>query len=206
MSDIDTCKHLRLGLFLGIPLYEILQDTDALHSVNNQDHLNLPKHHEKAFVAKGSLALGGGSGEHPALIFHNPTYCVARYLIDILPTDSANSDHELVAKSCCIQEDLQTLEYCKWTHMDHIRFHDQCRHLYLSYGIEPEYSFEAWLMMIVGAFLFHVNPSYNATIQSWRDKFPNTPVCFNLIAIPYERYSGMGHNKFKIALETIPTE
>ena len=74
VSHIDSFKHELIGLFGGLPVYRPLQliDGDFQCDVNQ-------------------LVLGGGSGEHPALVVKNLLAAVACYLDEEL--DSLDNEN-----------------------------------------------------------------------------------------------------------------
>ena len=65
MSYIDTRDHSYVGKFLGLPLYHPLQE----YPTDDEFYANV-----------SNLVLGGGSGEHPALVIKNPAACVLAYV------------------------------------------------------------------------------------------------------------------------------
>ncbi|HEY1170610.1 MAG TPA: hypothetical protein VGH19_04500 [Verrucomicrobiae bacterium] len=206
MSAIDTIEHLRIGSFLGLPLYQPLgiNPTSLVHR-NPQDGHRLPKHLIMTDnVCAGVLVLGGGSGEHPAIVFHDPDHCVARYLEYCLHFDPPVPDPNLTAACANMQGDLQTIEYCDWTSADHLDFRERCAYQFRHY--KDEISFEAWLLMSVGEFVFHTIPSYSDRIQGWRNQYAEQATCwFRNVLIPYDSYDGYGKNRFKILDTTLST-
>jgi len=197
MSAIDDVKHFRLGSFLGLPLYQPLGNAILVHR-NPQDGHRLPQHFNLVEnVREGVLVLGGGSGEHPAIIFHDPDHCVARYLEFCLRFDPPAVDENLTAACANMQGDLQTIEYCDWTSQNHIDFRERCAYRFRHHN--DELSFEAWLLMSVGEFIFHVIPSFSSCIQRWRAQYAEQATCwFQNVQIPYDSYWGNGKDRFKI--------
>jgi hypothetical protein len=66
MSYIDCWNHLYIGSLGkdGLPIYMTLEDIDG----------------DEFKATEGSIVLGGGSGEHPALIIENLDFCMASFL------------------------------------------------------------------------------------------------------------------------------
>lgn len=58
MSAIDTIEHAHVANFFGIPVYWPLKNYPSSHLVDDSDGI----------IGKHTLIIGGGSGEHPALI------------------------------------------------------------------------------------------------------------------------------------------
>ena len=187
-------------MLLGIPLYQLIEDNRSLGRRNPQDGHQMPKHLISHVVPKGAIVIGGGSGEHPAIALHDPDHCVARYLEFCMRREPSKMDPSLKKACANMQGDLQTVEYCKWTNQDHMDFRQRCSGLYGLYGLyEDEPSFEAWLLLAVGEFVFHVLPTYSTMIQSWHQKYRTESTCwFNAVSIPYDSYGGNGRDRCKV--------
>lgn len=197
MSAIDTSKHLRIGLLLQVPIFQLLEDNVSLGHRNPQDGHQIPKHLILPTVPRGALVIGGGSGDHPAIALYDPDHCVARYLEFCMRFDPLKVDHDLKQACANMQGDLQTIEYCGWSSQDHLAFRERCSGLYGPY--QDELSFEGWLLMVVGEFLFHVIPTYSPRIQSWHQSYRTEATCwFKLVSIPYDSYDGNGKDRLKI--------
>jgi len=197
MSAIDNSKHWRIGMLLGVPVYQLLEDNHSLVHRNPQDRHQIPKHLIGAVVPKGTIVVGGGSGEHPAIVLYDPSHCVARYLEFRLQTGQLKADPELKAACANMQGDLQTIEYCNWTNQNHLDFQKRCA--WLSDRYKDRLTFEGWLMMSVGEFIFQAIPSFNQQIKVWHEKYASTAICwFGAVSIPYEPYGGNGRDRLKI--------
>jgi len=196
MSAIDTTYHFRIGEFLRVPLYQPLGNAHLVHR-NPQDGHRIPQHLMLVEnVRPGVLVLGGGSGEHPAIIFHDPDHCVARYLEYCLQLGESAVDQTL--KTACenMQGDLQTIEYCDWTNQNHIDFRERCAYAFRHF--KEEMRFEAWLLMSIGEFVFHLIPTFSPRIQSWHKNYTGQTFWFKNVQIPYDTYCGNGKDRFKI--------
>lgn len=69
MSYIDTLEHQLMGHFSGVPVYYLLEPSEDTYE----------------FIApKGAITIGGGGGEHPAIVFPNPQKCAAHYVGELL--------------------------------------------------------------------------------------------------------------------------
>lgn len=66
MSAIDSIKHERIGTYNGLPVYK---------PFHNSEDRSVP-------CKVGDLVLGGGSGEHPALVITNIDRLVFQYLLN----------------------------------------------------------------------------------------------------------------------------
>lgn len=70
MSYIDLIKHELVGFFNGLPVYHPLETVEE-GSWESYDFSCSP----------ANLIIGGGAGEHPALVLHNLESLVAAYLL-----------------------------------------------------------------------------------------------------------------------------
>ena len=156
MSHIDSFRHAIVGDFIGLPVYLSLEDMDG--------DIRCPAH---------SLMIGGGSGEHPALVISDPCAAVARFLDEELPSlrmsrklreawrDSYASHRQ--------QDDAGILTFCRWTGDDHEAFRRRCEttapcH---SYGVyRAEKSLYQWLILGVGEFIFFAIPGLAPDIMT----------------------------------------
>lgn len=64
MSAIDTLNHAHVGNFCGIPIYWVIEE-GRLESLTNRVE------DRDKIINKNYLSIGGGSGEHQALIVNN---------------------------------------------------------------------------------------------------------------------------------------
>lgn len=70
MSAIDTMNHAHVANFFGIPMYWFLEEkkmSTITHSAVDDDFK----------INQFSMSIGGGSGEHPALILNNDALVLA---------------------------------------------------------------------------------------------------------------------------------
>lgn len=67
MSAIDSFEHAHVGNFFDFPIYWVLNES----MTNELDHLTDNQADTGKIINQYSLSVGGGSGEHPALIFNN---------------------------------------------------------------------------------------------------------------------------------------
>ncbi len=64
MSAIDTFNHVHVGMFCNLPVYWILEEKKLANLTDDSKD-------ENKLINKYYLSIGGGSGEHPALIVNN---------------------------------------------------------------------------------------------------------------------------------------
>lgn len=97
MSAIDTFNHVHVANFFEIPVYWVLKE-GKLNSLthNNQD--------EEKVINKYYLSIGGGSGEHPALILNNDAL-VFNFLSNVLEIEKPiENDAEYYLCDCKIAQ------------------------------------------------------------------------------------------------------
>ncbi len=138
MSHIDSFQHRHVGNLLGrYPVYQALEDI-------NGDFQAL----------SGQLILGGGSGEHPAMVVNDAAACVAAlyWLED-------NS-----AKIAGVRDDLcfsyeRVFTFYQWFIEDFHHFFMFCESSHQQWHYADEGScIEQWLMCQMGALIYQHCP------------------------------------------------
>ena len=134
MSHIDSFQHRHVGTLLGrYPIYQALEAIDG------------------DFQARaGQFILGGGSGEHPALVIENISACVAAlYWL----TDSS-AEIAGVRDALCFNYG-QVFTFYDWFIEDFHHFFEYCEPAHQSWSYRDEGScIEHWLMCQIGAFVY----------------------------------------------------
>ena len=158
MSTIDGYRHQLVGYFGRLPVYRPLEDIDA---------------GEFEFVAtRGQLLLGGGSGEHPALVLNSPVCAVAVFLRDG-ERARVRADPAWQSAVDRFYHPDDVLEFCNWTVEDYHGFFEYCQSTSLPnpYHAElHEFGFEHWLMCSFGEFVFFAMPDLAKPLM---DQLPN---------------------------------
>lgn len=160
MSHIDSFRHEIVGLFGNIPVYHPLEDIEG------------------DFIANaGQLIIGGGSGEHPALVFTDLHACVAAFLNDqLLSLEGVGygdrgfelrkqlEDWAAVYTSYIKAPDA-VLAYYQWEDETHEQFNALCHSDAL---LNPCYeeNIEHWLLLSMGEFVFFALPEMASKITS----------------------------------------
>lgn len=180
MSEIGTRNFFLLGYFQRIPLYQPLWPI----SIDQSRHDN-----RQANLMPGQLVLGGGSGEHRAIIFTDVELCVALLLCSKWSPTHTPANPELIERAMA-KYATNGIEYCNWTNVDHRRFFDGCRLDYEwfstknsfqqedeevyrdEHGAEQrnasETAFEMWLGLSIGEFVYVSLSDFTPTIKRWR--------------------------------------
>lgn len=147
MSHIDSFRHQEVGNFLGLPVYLPLQDIDG-------DFKATPR----------QLLIGGGSGEHPAVVLTDPQAAVAAFLGEVEPHVRL-SPQELQAwreayKPFRPEFEHKLLAFYDWNAETYHGFYERCCSRYTSsYSVHMDkMSLERWLVYGLGEFVFYAMP------------------------------------------------
>jgi hypothetical protein len=162
MSHIDSFSHQIVGQFGSLPVYRPLTDINGDFQCTTKQ-----------------LLLGGGSGEHPAMVLKRPNTAVARYLDDCLKSgqfdycgDKPASELEeirVVASVYLNQRNEDVVAYHEWSAGTHESFEQLCRsdalpHPYDLYA--DLMSLEEWVILGFGEFVFFAMPDLAADIMN----------------------------------------
>ena len=91
MSSIDSLEHAHVAKFFGLPIYWVLEEKPLSYLIDIDDDTT-------EVINQYYLSIGGGSGEHPALVIKNDAvvYQLIRKLVDIEDVVDGSYDHELI--------------------------------------------------------------------------------------------------------------
>lgn len=147
MSYIDTFDHELVGFFAGLPLYHPLE---SVTGAGNDEFSCTPL----------QLVLGGGSGEHPAVVLTNPTAAVAAFLQVALPPDSPPFSTEAQQFLDELPPLQECLHFAGWFIADYSAFHDRCNApSYITpYRVEQDGLLETWILCNLGEFVYFSMP------------------------------------------------
>jgi hypothetical protein len=191
MSHIDSFRHQIVGLFGLLPIYRPLEDIDGDFQCTTSQ-----------------LLLGGGSGEHPAMVLTRLPTAVARYLQYCLharvfdahgatPTPTQEAIRAVITPYVGQPND-DVVTFYEWSAATHEHFAQLCRSPALPnrYSIyERTMSLHDWLILGLGEFIFFAMPDLatpiltklNTPYQGFRHVYfnnimllpPNMPVYAN---------------------------
>ena len=179
MSHIDSFKHEIVGLFGSLPVYHPLENIEGDFKCNHQQ-----------------LMIGGGSGEHPALVLQEPLTAVAHFISEVLDEFDEKAG---------IKEEWETiiephlhygidtiLKFYDWEIETYQSFAEQCK----SKGLPNSYrgnesSLEQWLILGFGEFIYYSMPDLAAEIMSKLDK-------------PYNRFNHIRYNNIMLIPPNFP--
>jgi hypothetical protein len=94
MSSIDTLEHDHVGKFFDLPVYWPLEEKPLDYLTDLDEDID-------EVINQYYLSIGGGSGEHPALIINNDAvvFNLARKFVDIEDVAPDSYDHALISFS-----------------------------------------------------------------------------------------------------------
>jgi hypothetical protein len=103
MSSIDTLEHAHVAKFFGLPIYWVLEEKPLSYLIDIDDDTT-------EVINQYYLSIGGGSGEHPALVIKNDAvvYQLIRKLVDLEDVVEGSYDHELISYAERLQEQMIT--------------------------------------------------------------------------------------------------
>lgn len=103
MSSIDSLEHAHVAKFFGLPIYWVLEEKPLSYLIDIDDDTT-------EVINQYYLSIGGGSGEHPALIIKNDAvvYQLIRKLVNLEDVVDGSYDHELISYAEQLQEQMIT--------------------------------------------------------------------------------------------------
>lgn len=177
MSHIDSFKHEIVGLFGSLPVYHPLEAIEG-------DFKCMPH----------QLVLGGGSGEHPALVFEDLTACVALFLGDVSLRNKNLKFLGPVISSHLPDSIEELLTFYDWNEHTHQAFYAICTSEGLPNPYQPNYhkmGYEKWLLMGIGEFVFYACPNL-------------CPILMNKLDNPYRYFNSSEYNNIMLIPPNVP--
>ena len=168
MSYIDTLNHKVLGEIAYLPVY-LLEDDD----LGEGNEFNSPK---------GTILLGGGGGEHPALSIKNHNIVVLNYLYNLMdalkPKDMGNVKFEKYKRENGIDkfeekifdllDEYSLKDNCEYDYYNVLQFNNWSMDNYADLVIwrrendsREIFSSEEWLNIVIGEFIVNNAPELN---------------------------------------------
>jgi hypothetical protein len=181
MSEIDLIKHYRIGMFTDIPVYLCREDGCWIGKQNEVQ--------PSCTARQGAVCIGGGDGEHPAIVINDPVNCVAYYL----------KRNGITSRDVLKLARIPTRQYM--IYCDGMQKTDWEKHYASWYTIwKTSFSFDRWIALCVGEFLLHMLADKYPQVATWRRKLKdNMPwASRQMINIPWGSYGGNGTDYFKI--------
>ena len=173
MSYIDSYNHEYIGRLGYLPIYRVLENIGS-GEWGAEDFTATPN----------NLVLGGGSGEHPALVVHKLESLVARFLFDQLTEEEqkklSKEDRDYI--DSLYYNDSDILEFCDWSIARYSYFRKMAKKAYTPLkkdeGIYEEV--EDWLYRSLGELIYFSLPELNPEQEKLQSIFA-----------PFEVYASM---------------
>lgn len=167
MSHIDGIKHELLGYLNGLPIYHPLESMCG-NAWGDYDFNCTPE----------NLVLGGGSGEHPALVLHDLGGLAAFHLWDGIKQVKAENPEYHALPSQSTQNRLRDMVYRTDKHLEFCDWSMQQIHAFVKHAKSPlnrtpfkpkQMMVEDWIRHSIGEFILYslpeLNPDYNEIIH-----------------------------------------
>jgi hypothetical protein len=193
MSYIDSFDHDLVGFFGGLPIYHPTQDISGA-AIDPQE-----------FACNSrQLILGGGEGEHPALVLADPSSAALHFAglaWTLLPERqplSAPTRRALDRATSC----WQCLSFAGWDMKTHADFYARCTAACYPTPFDPERhgTVEEWLVASLGEFVYFALPELAADAEEPRAELRTQvshPIFWNVLTPPPGYPVGVGrrHNQ-----------
>lgn len=175
MSHIDSFKHELVGFLGYLPVYHPLEGIDGDFKCD-----------------PSQLLLGGGSGEHPALVIENPTSAVAYFLHEFIE-DQKELEHWEEIISPYVNYDLaELLTFYEWSIDRYSSFHQMSKSNSLPNPCnDEEINIERWLILGIGEFIFFSMPYLAEELM-------------NKLEDPYKHFHHMLYNNIMVVPPNFP--
>jgi hypothetical protein len=172
MSYIDTIKHELVGYINGLPIYHPLETTRET-DWGGFDFSCSPE----------NLVIGGGAGEHPAIVVHELGSIVASFLMLCIEksTEHSHGRYSEPPKSTIdrIQDILfakeNNFEFCGWSMLDFSNFVEYAKSPLHATPLQEKQLPETWLKDSLGEFIFYSLPELNP----FQKEIENLPGIYN---------------------------
>lgn len=154
MSYIDCFRHELLGYFNGLPIYHPLEEIVG-DGPREYDFSGTPD----------NLILGGGAGEHPALVLHNLPALAASYLCLAIKENKLHHSEITIPiseKTIDAMYDLRLtkseLEFCYWHMSDIHEFVELAKSPLHRTPLKEGQRVEDWIEDSIGEFIYYSLP------------------------------------------------
>ena len=185
MSYIDTFDHQYVGEFAALPIY---YPRTQVESGGGEDFGCGPN----------NLVLGGGSGEHPALVLHRLDCLAMHFLFHAVDEhDKEERDWNDQFGDFPIWDYLNVpftdlFEYADWSVKDYHYFYERCSSPAMNFPYFTDnyfsFSFEQWLAVSFGELVWFSFPSHLTNFIPIRKVYPNLLSITDNITIPPPGY------------------
>lgn len=158
MSYVDTIKHELVGYINGLPIYHPIESTKET-DWGEYDFSCSPE----------NLVIGGGAGEHPAIVVHGLGSLVASFLLLCIEKNTEHSQGRYSSPPESTMERLmdmlcdtvKNLEFCGWSMNNHSEFVQRANSPLHATPLQTKQHPETWLKDSLGEFVFYSLPELN---------------------------------------------
>jgi hypothetical protein len=192
MTYIDTFDHEFVGFFAGLPLYHPTQSIPAR------------QHADEFGCTSRQLVLGGGPGEHPALVVTDADGAVLHFLhfwLELAPDGRPESPAVALAKLPDAPPADDCLCFAGWHVQTYADFYARCQSpaIPTPYDQRLQGRVEEWILGSLGEFVFFAMPELAAkTLRGLADlrQRVDRPIFYNVTILPpnYGAPAGRSHN------------
>jgi hypothetical protein len=180
MSEIDCWKHELVGMFGSIwvyrPLEDIAEDVGEFDCKTNQ------------------LVIGGGGGEHPALVLKDPERAVEMFAV-CADGDESNKDQKEFDIPDDVEQRLRfkdredVLGFYNWNSETHHNFFLRCTRGFLPNPYDPKCGtgFDDWLILGFGEFIYYAMPELAPKATKFFEQYQINALHMrynNILAVP----------------------
>lgn len=171
MSAIDSFTHAHVANYFDLPVYWVFEDNHSQRNLTNDPA------DEDTILNSSSLCIGGGSGEHPALVIYGPAavFQLSRMIEIVDEPDSSASDEmadwKLYTLSEKLADDLHDnldvnarLNLNHWPLSTFISINDDLK----NHHNLPDYQLENFITMAVALLIIWELP-YKRILSSYPD-------------------------------------
>ncbi|BDD12586.1 hypothetical protein FUAX_50180 (plasmid) [Fulvitalea axinellae] len=173
MSHIDSFKHELVGQLGYLPVYHPLEKIEGDFKCD-----------------ENQLLLGGGSGEHPALVIESPTSTVAHFLNEVIEGEQKLENWRKIISPHLNYDFSELLTFYDWDIETYSSFHEMSKSVSLPNPSEGR-NIEQWLILGIGEFVFYSMPYLAKEIM---EKLEN----------PYRHIYHMNYNNIMVVPPNFP--
>lgn len=177
MSYIDSFDHEYIGNIGYLPIYHPLSTIEG----DEWGAIDFG-------AAPDNLVLGGGSGEHPALVIHNLPSVVVKFLyFNLSEEDELTSEEEEYVNKLYYTEDDEILEFCGWSIRNFAELLTMSTSSLLGSPLKDDEPVEEWLMRSVGELIYFslsdLNPEHEKIFNIF-SRFSINANMQNVVCLP----------------------
>lgn len=175
MSYIDCFDHEYIGNLGYLPIYHPFVNIEG-GKWGDSDFSATPQ----------NLILGGGSGEHPAIVVHKLECLVAKFLDDQLgDEDEPEYGNDFLDQFFINYEEM--FEFCGWKAGHFHNLVEMAKSTSFYSPIEDEFDLGEWLVKSLGELIFYSLPELNSQQEKLKKIYGNfeiAPTMQNVKCVP----------------------